>query len=87
MKINIELDMSPEEARRVMGWPDVVPLQAEMLEEMRKRMRSAMEVLDPEAMLKAWMPMGTQGFEQFQRFLWDSAARAAGKKEPPKSSG
>jgi hypothetical protein len=24
------------------------------------------------------MPMGGQGFEQFQRFLWDSAKRAAG---------
>jgi hypothetical protein len=29
-------------------------------------------------MLKAWMPMGGAPFEQFQRFLWDSAARAAG---------
>ena len=86
MKINIELDMSPEEARRLMGWPDVVPLQAEMLEEMRKCMKSALGTFESEAMLKAWMPLGAQGFEQFQRFLWDSAARAAGKKEPPKSS-
>jgi hypothetical protein len=29
-------------------------------------------------MLKAWLPMGGAGFEQFQRFLWDSAQRAAG---------
>lgn len=47
---------------------------------------------------RAWMPMsglggGAQGFEQFQKFLWDSARKATGmsgdsgpaKKEPPKS--
>jgi hypothetical protein len=37
-------------------------------------------------MFRAWMPMGAQGFEQFQKFLWDSAARAAGtggKKSKP----
>jgi hypothetical protein len=78
MKINIELDMTPEEARRLMGLPDLTALQGEMLEEIRKRMKSAVGTSDPEAMFRAWMPMGAQGFEQFQKFLWDSAARAAG---------
>jgi hypothetical protein len=78
MKINIELDMSPDEARRLMGLPDVTALQNEVLDEMRKRMKAAVDTSDPEAMLRAWMPMGAQGFEQLQKFLWDSAARAAG---------
>jgi len=84
MKINLELDMSPEEARRLMGLPDVTPLQAEMLDDMRKRMKAAMDTSDPQALLRAWMPLGAQGFEQFQKFLWDSAARAStgtGKKD------
>jgi hypothetical protein len=83
MKINIELDMTPEEARRLMGLPDVSALQAEMLEQMKARMKAAMDHFDPEAMLKAWMPLGAPGLEQFQKFLWDSAARAAGKKDKP----
>ena len=83
MKINIELDMTPDEARRLMGLPDVSDLQAEMLEEMRRRMKAAVDTSDPQALLKAWMPLGAQGFEQFQKFLWDSAARAAGKKDKP----
>jgi len=85
MKINIELDMTPDEARRLLGWPDLAPLQTEFLEEMRKRMKSALDAFEPEAVLKTWMPLGTQGFEQLQKFVWDSAARAAGKKEPSKS--
>ena len=86
MKINIELDMTPEEARRLMGLPDVAPLQAEFLDDIRKRMQTAMDSYDPQALLKAWMPMGAQGFEQFQKFLWDSAARGASstsKKDKP----
>ena len=34
MKVNIEMEMTPEEARRFMGLHDVAPLQKQMLEEM-----------------------------------------------------
>lgn len=78
MKVHVEIDMTPEEARRVMGLPDVAKLQEEMLKEMQKRMKAALDTSDPEAMMRAWMPLGGQGFEQFQRFLWDSAKRATG---------
>jgi hypothetical protein len=78
MKVHIEVDMTPEEARKVMGLPDVAKMQEDMLKEMQRRMKVALDTSDPEAMLKAWLPLGGQGFEQFQRFLWDSAKRATG---------
>ncbi len=78
MKIHIELDMTPEEARTLMGLPDVKAFNEQMLDEMRRRLR---EASDPEALMKLWAPMG-QGFEQFQKFLWDSAkATAATRKK------
>lgn len=78
MKMNIEIDMTPDEARRFLGLPDVTKLQDKMLAEMEKRLKAAIDINDPEAMFKAWMPLGSQGFEQFQRFLLDSARRATG---------
>jgi hypothetical protein len=78
MKVHVEVDMTPEEARRVMGLPDVAKIQDEMMKEMQRRMKAALDTSDPEAMMRAWLPLGGQGFEQFQRFLWDSAKRAAG---------
>ena len=48
MKVHIELDMTPEEARSLMGLPDVAPLQKQMLDEMKARMSRAMEVGDME---------------------------------------
>lgn len=87
MKVNIEIDMTPEEARKMMGLPDVSALQAKFLEEMESRMRAAMDTSDPEAMMKAWMPMAMPVFEQFQRFLWDGAKMAtSGGGESKKST-
>jgi hypothetical protein len=89
MKVRIEMDMTPEEARAFMGLPDVAPLQQQMLEEMRGRMRAAFDAGDPEAMMKAWMPFlgtnagsGAETFQKFQKYFWDSATLAAGKRTP-----
>ena len=78
MKMNIQIDLTPEEARKFLGLPDVSKAQERMMAEVEKRMKQAVDVNDPEAMMRAWMPLGGQGFEQFQRFLFDSARRAAG---------
>ncbi len=86
MKVTIEMDMTPQEARAFMGLPDVQPMQKQMLEEMQQRMRAAFDAGDPEGMMKAWMPLaygmggGAETFGKFQKMMWDSAA-ALGKKD------
>jgi hypothetical protein len=70
MKLRIDLDLTPDEARRVMGLPDVTKLQEKLVAEMEKRMMAALEsASDPEAMLKTWFNWGSQGMEQIQRFM------------------
>jgi hypothetical protein len=78
MKMHVEIDMTPEEARKVMGLPDVSQLQDKMLVEMERRMKAAMDTSDPEAMLRALMPMGGQAFEQVQKLVWEGARRSGG---------
>ena len=73
--------MTPEEARKLMGLPDVSKMQEKLMAEMQKRMSAAMDGKDPDAMLKAWMTLGGQGIEQFQRFMFDAAGRASSKKD------
>jgi len=87
MKVHIEMDMTPEEARAFMGLPNIAPMQQQMMEEMRSRMRAAFDAGDPEAMMKAWMPFaganagtGAEAFQKFQKYFWDSAMLAAGGK-------
>jgi hypothetical protein len=78
MKVNITMDMTPEEARTFMGLPDVAPIQKKMMDEMEQRMKAAFDTGDPEAMMRAWMPLGgAEAFQQFQKFFWDSARLAS----------
>jgi hypothetical protein len=88
MKMRVEMDLTPDEARRLMGLPDLTAMQARLVEEFERRMMAAMEKSAPEEVMKQWFSLGSQGFEQFQRFLWDSArnaSSAATRKETPKS--
>jgi hypothetical protein len=58
MKVKIDIDCTPEEARTFFGLPDLGPLQQEMLKAMQEKMRGAMGAMDPETIMKAWMPGG-----------------------------
>ncbi|OEY65456.1 DUF6489 family protein [Marinobacter sp. X15-166B] len=81
MKINIEIDMSPEEFRKVMGLPDIEPVQKQLMAKMEEKMNQSLdEMSDPELLMKRIMPMGLQGAEQFQAFFSRFANLAAGKK-------
>jgi hypothetical protein len=85
MKIHVELEMTPEEARGLMGLPDVAPLQKQMMDEIKGRVTKAMEAGDMESLMRAWTPLGGQeAFGQFQKFLWDGARMMTGQaKEKP----
>ncbi len=77
MKISIDVDCSPEEARAFLGLPDVAPMQAAVMEELGKRMSAGLEAMDPEALMKTWMPLGLQGLEQAQKMFWSQMSEAA----------
>ncbi len=78
MKITIDVDCTPEEARAFLGLPDVAPMQAAVMEELGKRMHKGLEAMDPETLMKTWMPLGLQGLEQAQKMFWSQMGKAAG---------
>jgi len=81
MKIKLDIDCTPEELRGFFGLPDVKPMQEELMQEVAERLRANVKALDPETMLKTWLPAGLKGFEQLQEmFLSQMAARPGGKK-------
>jgi hypothetical protein len=81
MKIHLDLDCTPEELRGFFGLPDVKPMQEQLLKDVEERLRANVKALDPEAMLKTWLPAGLKGFEQLQEmFLNQMAGHGAGKK-------
>jgi hypothetical protein len=86
MKITIEVECTPAEARAFMGLPDVEPLQAEVMAEVQRRVMNALALTDPQQLLKNWVPWTAQGMETFQTFAKAAAASwspsAARDKDP-----
>ncbi|MBO6634203.1 DUF6489 family protein [Parvibaculum sp.] len=78
MKVKIDLDMSAEEARTLMGLPDLEPMQQRLLEQLEKQLASNLSYMDPEALVRAVLPAGAQGLEKFQDMMWGMARSAMG---------
>ncbi len=74
MKINIEIDCTPAEARSFLGLPDVAPMQEAMMAEVEERMKANLSAMDPETLVKTWLPAGVQGWEQLQKAFWGQMA-------------
>jgi hypothetical protein len=81
MKIRIDIDCTPEEARTFLGLPDVGPMQQELLREVQERMTKALQAMDPDTMVKTWLPAAVKGFEQMQEMFLSQlgAAKRPGK--------
>lgn len=69
MKINVEIDCTPEEARRFFGLPDLRPMQEAVMAKLQEQMLDAVSATSPEALLKAWMPMVPQTPEQMREAM------------------
>lgn len=90
MKVHVEIDCSPEEARRFMGLPDVEKANAAYVDAVTQAMTGGMaggamggtNSLDQlEAYAKQLAPMGQMGLKMFQN-LMDGAARQAAAFDP-----
>ena len=70
MKVNVDIECTPEEARVFLGLPDVAPLQAAMMDQMKTQMQKTAAALEPETIFKTLFPMNTEGFADLQKTFW-----------------
>ena len=70
MKFIFDVDCTPEEARRFLGLPDLGPMQERYMKELEERMAESLRALDPETLVKTWMPMTMQGWGDMQKMFW-----------------
>lgn len=69
MKITVEVDCTPAEARAFLGLPDVTPLNDAMVAEMQRRMQDNVAAMQPEELMKTWTSFGLQAQDQFRRLM------------------
>ena len=71
MKIHIDIDCTPAEARAFLGLPDLTPVHAAYLERMETLVREGLSPEDVETMMRAWMPLASN-LEQWQQAFWQT---------------
>jgi hypothetical protein len=69
MKMNIEIECSPEEARRFMGLPDVEKANAAYIDAISNAMRGVSNGDQLEKYAQQLAPMGQFGLKLFQDFM------------------
>ena len=69
MKVTVDVECTPAEARAFLGLPDVAPLNEHLVEEMRRRMDENLTAMRPEELMKNWFSMGGQATEQFRKLM------------------
>ena len=82
MKITLNVDCTPEEARTFLGLPDVTGLNEAMIGEMQSRMKANMAALQPDELMKTWMNLGGQATEHFRKLMAAAATGAATGNKP-----
>lgn len=69
MKITLDVDCTPEEARRFMGLPDLAPIHDLYLTRMRTAMEQGVTPDMIRQIMQGWAPMGEAGVALWQQLL------------------
>ncbi len=69
MKVHVEIDCTPEEARRFMGLPDVEKANKVYIDAVAKAMNGVSNVDQLQEYAKNLAPMGQFGLKMFQNFM------------------
>ena len=79
MKVTVEIDCTPEEARRTMGLPDIAAFQQNYVATLMEMGEGGTKPEALAALLKGWAPMGEAGLG-----IWRALVEAAGTKDGPR---
>lgn len=81
MKINVEVDCTPEEARRFLGLPDVTSVNQAYVDKLAQAMQGVGSLDQLQDYAKQIWPMGQMGLKLFQQFIESGAAMGGGSKK------
>ena len=69
MKITVDVDCTPEEARRFLGLPDLTPVHAAYVERMRKAAEEGVTAESVSELMKSWGPMSEAGMAMWRSMM------------------
>jgi len=76
MKITVDVDCTPEEARRFLGFPDLTAVQEAYVEKMKTAVTDGPSAEMFGEMIKAWGPMNEAGMQMWTQMLGQMGGKA-----------
>lgn len=77
MKISVDVDCTPEEARRFMGLPDLSSVHAIYLGKLERLVDEGVTADNVDTMMRAWAPMGEAGMTMWRQMFEQMSGGAA----------
>lgn len=78
MKISVDVDCTPEEARRFLGLPDLTPVHQAYIEKMTRAVTEGVSAESFTEMTRAWGPMSDAGMAMWKSMLEGKSGRRDG---------
>jgi len=78
MKISVDVDCTPEEARRFLGFPDLSPVHDAYVETMKKAVTEGMSPESFADLARSWGPMSEAGTAMWKAMLEGMSGRRDG---------
>ncbi|MGB0467352.1 MAG: DUF6489 family protein [Pontibacterium sp.] len=69
MNFKIDIDIEPEELRKVLGLPDVEGFHADMMHRIREQMEAGAEGYDPLTLFKPYLSGGPGAMDALQKVM------------------
>lgn len=87
MKVSVDLDISPEELRKLFGLPDVEAFQRQLMDDIRERMTAGVDGYDPIKLFQPYMAGTLASWDMFQKMLTNVATTGlSGAKDATRDS-
>ncbi len=68
MKVNVEIDLSPQEARELMGWPDIGKFHEKLMEALGDQMQEAGSD-NMAAFMEPFLAESQRAFSSYQKLM------------------
>lgn len=69
MKVSVDVDCTPEEARRFLGLPDLTPVHQAYVERLTKMVTEGASTETFNELMKSWGPMSDAGFALWRQMV------------------
>ena len=80
MKVTVDVDITPEEMRKLFGLPDVEAFQRQLMDDIRERMNAGVEGYDPLKLFQPYRAGTLASWDYFQKLMTNLPASASSPK-------